>query len=68
MSANSTTPAGPYSLIHLPPDGFGSQDHLNIAEMRAEVNAETTQELLWDRLNDVHKATQDQLIAQGRIE
>ena len=44
------------------------QDYLNIAEMRADVNAETTQELIWDRVNDVHKATQDQLIAQGRIE
>ena len=44
------------------------QDYLDIAEMRADVNAETTQELIWDRVNDVHKATQDQLIAQGRIE
>ena len=44
------------------------QDYLTISEMRADVNAETTQELIWDRVNDVHKATKDQLIAQGRIE
>jgi hypothetical protein len=44
------------------------QDYLTIAEMRADVNAETTQELIWERVNDVHKATQDQLIEQGRIE
>ena len=44
------------------------QDYLTIAEMRADVNADTTQELIWERVNDVHKATQDQLIEQGRIE
>ena len=44
------------------------QGYLTIAEMRADVNAETTQELIWERLNDVHKVTQDQLIEQGRIE
>ena len=44
------------------------QDYLYIAEMRSDVNVETTQELIWDRVNDVHKATKDQLIAQGRIE
>ena len=44
------------------------QDYLDIAEMRADVNEEFTQELVWMRVNDVHEATQDQLIAQGRLE
>ena len=44
------------------------KDYLEIAEMRADVNAEFTQELVWMRVNDVHRLTQDNLVAQGRIE
>ena len=43
-------------------------NQLEISEMRANVNTEFADELLWLRVNDTHKATEEQLISQGRIE
>ena len=39
-----------------------------LAEMRANINTEWTNELLSMRMNDIHDLTKDQLIAQGRVE
>ncbi len=39
-----------------------------IAEMRADVNTEMADELLWSRVNDVYKLTEEQLVSQGRVE
>ena len=36
--------------------------------MRAKVNAEFADELLWLQINDVEKVASDSLIAQGRLE
>ena len=44
------------------------EDYLKVYDLRASVNADFTNELVFMRVNDVHRATQDQLIAQGRIE
>tara|TARA_B100000745_G_scaffold300554_1_gene255228 strand:+ start:15932 stop:16432 length:501 start_codon:yes stop_codon:yes gene_type:complete len=44
------------------------EDYLKVYDLRANVNADFTNELVFMRVNDVHKATQDQLVAQGRIE
>ena len=41
---------------------------IELAEMRANINTEWANELLWLRMNDVHDLTKDQLVAQGRIE
>tara|TARA_R100001377_G_scaffold84658_1_gene68719 strand:+ start:3004 stop:3552 length:549 start_codon:yes stop_codon:yes gene_type:complete len=46
--------------------------HLNnqlaLSEMRADVNTEFTDELLWLRVNDIQQTSEQQLVAQGRIE
>jgi hypothetical protein len=41
---------------------------VKLAEMRANINTEWTNELLSMRMNDIHELTKDQLVAQGRIE
>tara|TARA_R100000008_G_C3583359_1_gene170258 strand:+ start:2163 stop:2717 length:555 start_codon:yes stop_codon:yes gene_type:complete len=41
---------------------------VKLAEMRANINTEWTNELLSLRLNDIHELTKEQLIAQGRLE
>ena len=44
------------------------ENMVQLAEMRAEVNNEMTNELLWSKVNDIHNLTKDQLIGQGRLE
>jgi hypothetical protein len=41
---------------------------VKLADMRANINTEWTNELLSMRMNDIHELTKDQLIAQGRVE
>ena len=41
---------------------------VKLAEMRADINTEWTNELLSIRMNDIHELTKDQLVAQGRVE
>jgi len=41
---------------------------IKLAEMRANINTEWTNELLSLRMNNIHELTKDQLIAQGRVE
>jgi hypothetical protein len=41
---------------------------LTLTEMRENINSDWVNELLWLRVNDTHKATEEQLISQGRIE
>ena len=41
---------------------------IKLAEMRANINTEWTNELFSIRMNDIHELTKDQLIAQGRVE
>jgi len=41
---------------------------VKLAQMRANINTEWTNELLSMRMNDIHELTKDQLIAQGRVE
>ena len=41
---------------------------VKLAEMRADINTEWTNELLSIRMNDIHDLTKDQLVAQGRVE
>ena len=41
---------------------------IKLAEMRANINTEWTNELLSIKMNDIHQLTKDQLIAQGRVE
>jgi hypothetical protein len=43
-------------------------NQLEISTMRADINTEFTNELMWLRVNDTYEATQDQLVSQGRIE
>tara|TARA_R100000664_G_C2759622_1_gene149635 strand:+ start:5173 stop:5718 length:546 start_codon:yes stop_codon:yes gene_type:complete len=43
-------------------------DQLSISDMRAKVNTEFADELLWLRINDVHSLNKENLIAQGRLE
>ena len=43
-------------------------NQLTLSEMRGNINTEWTNELLSERMNDVHDLTKDQLIAQGRVE
>ena len=43
-------------------------NQLELSEMRANVNTEFANELLWLQLNDVENQTANSLIAQGRIE
>ena len=43
-------------------------NQLRLSEMRSDINNEFANELLWLRVNDNYEATQEQLIAQGRIE
>ena len=43
-------------------------NQLEISDMRAKVNTEFADELLWLQLNDVQKMAEENLIAQGRIE
>ena len=43
-------------------------DQLRIAEMRADVNTDFANELVYLRVNDIHDSTKDQLVAQGRVE
>ena len=47
---------------------FHVSNQLEISEMRANINTEFTDELLWLRVNDNYEATKEQLVAQGRIE
>ena len=44
------------------------KNQLELSDMRAKVNAEFADELLWLQVNDVEKVATDALIAQGRIE
>ena len=41
---------------------------VRLADMRANINTEWTNELLSMRMNDIYELTKDQLIAQGRVE
>ena len=41
---------------------------LQLAEMRANINTEWTNELLAQRLNDVHTLSEEALVSQGRLE
>lgn len=41
---------------------------VEIADMRSAVNSEFVDELLWARFNDVEHLTEQNLVAQGRIE
>jgi hypothetical protein len=41
---------------------------VKLSEMQSSINVEWANELLWDRINDVHTLTKDQLVAQGRVE
>ena len=43
-------------------------NQLEISDMRAKVNTEFADELLWLQLNDVQKMAEENLIAQGRVE
>ena len=43
-------------------------NQLEISDMRAKVNTEFADELLWLQLNDVEQLTKDNLIAQGKLE
>ena len=43
-------------------------NHLDISDMRAKVNTEFADELLWLQINDVEQLTQDNLIAQGKLQ
>jgi hypothetical protein len=43
-------------------------NQLELSDMRAKVNAEFADELLWLQINDVQQLTEDSLIAQGRLE
>lgn len=43
-------------------------NQIEISKMRADVNTEFTNELLWLRVNDTHKTSEKQLVAQGRLE
>ena len=43
-------------------------NQLSISDMRAKVNTEFADELLWLRINDVHSLNKENLIAQGRLE
>ena len=43
-------------------------NHLDISDMRAKVNTEFADELLWLQINDVEQLTQDSLIAQGKLQ
>ena len=47
-------------------DKLNSQ--IKLAEMRADINTEWTNELLSIRMNEIHELTRDQLVAQGRVE
>tara|TARA_R100000005_G_scaffold95912_1_gene79481 strand:+ start:8018 stop:8581 length:564 start_codon:yes stop_codon:yes gene_type:complete len=41
---------------------------LELSEMRANINTEWTNELLAQKLNDVHTLSEEALVAQGRLE
>tara|TARA_R110002110_G_scaffold159686_1_gene357654 strand:- start:98 stop:661 length:564 start_codon:yes stop_codon:yes gene_type:complete len=43
-------------------------NQVELAEMRADINTEWTNELLSIRMNEIHELTKDQLVAQGRVE
>jgi len=43
-------------------------NQLEISRMRADINTDFTDELLWLKVNDTYEVTQEQLIAQGRVE
>ena len=43
-------------------------NQLEISDMRAKVNTEFADELLWLEINDVEQLTKDNLIAQGKLE
>ena len=43
-------------------------NQLEISDMRAKVNTEFADELLWLQLNDVEQLTKDNLLAQGKLE
>lgn len=43
-------------------------NQLGISEMRASVNTEFADELLWLQINDIEQLGRDNLIAQGRLE
>jgi hypothetical protein len=43
-------------------------NQLTLSEMREHINTDWVNELMWLRVNDTYEATQDQLVAQGRVE
>ena len=43
-------------------------NQLEISDMRAKVNTEFADELLWLQMNDIERLTKDNLIAQGKLE
>ena len=44
------------------------KNQLELSDMRAKVNAEFADELLWLEINDIKQLTEDNLIAQGRLQ
>ena len=44
------------------------KNQLKLSEMRANVNTEFANELLWLQINDVQQLSSDSLVAQGRLE
>ena len=44
------------------------RNQLELSEMRADVNTEFANELLWLQVNDVEQLASDSLVAQGRLE
>ena len=44
------------------------RNQLQLSEMRADVNTEFANELLWLQVNDVEQLASDSLVAQGRLE
>ena len=43
-------------------------NQLDISDMRAKVNTEFADELLWLQINDIEQLTKDNLIAQGKLQ
>jgi len=43
-------------------------NQLEISDMRAKVNTEFADELLWLQMNDIERLTKDNLLAQGKLE
>ena len=43
-------------------------NQLEISDMRAKVNTEFADELLWLQMNDIQQLSKDSLLAQGKLE